>query len=83
MPTFQFPQVVDWAISITTAPPAPGPGGAAFGFMVEVFVQNNPQPIVLTVNTVEELSAIVGVLQIPGGRLFFNPNGRTLVKSMT
>ena len=35
------------------------------------------------VNIVEELSAMVSVLQMPGGRISFNEAGATLMNSMT
>lgn len=82
MPNFNLPQIVDWAILIDTAPPVPGPGGATFLGRVDIFLANNPNPVPLVVNSVEELQAIIGVLQIPGGRLFFNAPTRGLIKVM-
>jgi hypothetical protein len=84
MPNLNLPIVIDWTITVTTAPPPPPPGSQApsFTFQINVFLQNNPNPVSLRVETLDELSAIVGVLSIPGGRLFFNQAGQTLVKSL-
>ena len=82
MANFNLPVVTDWVINVQTASAAPGPGESTFTFSVELFVNSPPQREHLAVNSVEELSAIVGVLQIPRGRMFFNPANRTLIKTL-
>jgi hypothetical protein len=68
------------SISIVTAPAQPV-AGAPFTFQVNIQLQTGQQGA-LRVSTVEELMAICAVLQIPGGQLFFNPVGQTLIKSV-
>ena len=83
MANFNLPAVTDWAVSVSTAPPAPGPGGATFSFGFQIVVQGLPQPVLLPINTVEEFTAILGVLQIPVGRLVFNQAGGTLIRTLS
>jgi hypothetical protein len=79
---FNLPLVTDWAISISTAPPAPGPGGATFAFGFQIFLQGQAQHIQLPVNTVDEFMAILNLLQIPVGRLVFSQAGGTLIRTL-
>jgi hypothetical protein len=78
MANFPFPAVTDWVVSVNTAPEG---GGNTFTFRVDVFVPNSG-PIPLAVNSAEELAAVVGVLQIPVGRLLFNPQTRSLIRTL-
>ncbi len=83
MPTFNFPLVTDWAVSIITAPSPPAPGSApTFAFRVDLFLNNNPRSFPLRVETIDELSAVIGVLQIPCGLLWFDQAGQTLIRSL-
>jgi hypothetical protein len=82
MANFNLPEVIDWAISISTSPPAPGPGGSTFAFGFQIFLKDRPQPVLLSVATVDEFMAILNLLQIPAGRMMFNQAGGTLIRTL-
>ncbi len=85
MPGLNFPLVTDWMISVVTAPAAPpgasAPVPASFSFQVQIILQSGPS-VFLRVETLDEFNAIVAVLQTPVGRLHFNPQGQTLIRSL-
>jgi len=79
MPNLNHPQVTDWTITLEAAPPTAA--GSAFRCQVDVYVGNNGPPTMLHVSSVEELLVVLSILQIPGGRLFLNPQTQTLIKT--
>ncbi len=88
MPHLNLPIVTDWKISVATSPQGqqrpgpPNPSAPTLTFDVAVYLNNSNAPTQLRVETLDELSAIVGVLQIPGGRLYFDQKGQTLIKCL-
>lgn len=65
--------VTEWSLIISTLPP----NGSTFAFQAALRLATGVQTV-LRVETMEEFMAIVAILQITNGKLFFNPVGQSL-----